>query len=227
MPAIEKSHAPKKGVVVVLHGLLRTNQHMSKLANALEEDGWAVYNLNYPTREGTLAQLLSIVRQQFIEKGLLNLPDVNLVGYSLGGLIVRGLVNNTPELSVGRVVLLAPPNDGSEVADFHKNNPLFKWLFGPVGQQLTTHNEELNEILGPDLNIPEVGIIAGCQTIDPLHSTLFEGPHDGKVSVFSTFLPGAKEHIVLPANHTFFPQTTEVIQETLHFLNEGRFSVKT
>jgi hypothetical protein len=215
---------PSKATVVMLHGLLRSRQHMNKLAQALTKDGYRVINVDYPTRTAPLEELIDIVWAKLEQAGVDKAPKLDMVGYSLGALIARGLIHQHQDLPIDRVVLLAPPNDGSEVADFHQDNPLYQWIAGPVGQQLTTGNPMLSQILGESLDNVYVGIIAGSQTIDPLHSHLFPGPHDGKVSVFSTLLPGAKDHIVVEANHTFFPQTEAVIEQTRFFLEHGYFN---
>ena len=225
MPNLQKP-APSKGTVVLLHGLLRSSGQMNKIAKALEADDYRVINIDYPTRVGPIQNLIEIVWDKCTDEGIDYEAPTHFVGYSLGALIVRGLVSHhSDEMNFGRLVLLAPPNGGSEVADFHKNNPLYKWIAGPVGEQLTiAKNPILNLVLGDSLAGYEAGIIAGSQTLDPLHSGLLPEPHDGKVSVLSTLLDGVSDHIVLEANHTFFPQTNVVIIQTQHFLNHGRFT---
>ncbi len=225
MPKLEPKPAPK-GSVVLLHGLLRSSAQMNKIERALAQDNWQVINIDYPTRVGPIEHLIDIVMDKCHEQGVDADTITHFVGYSLGALIVRGLITHYPEdFDVGRIVLLAPPNGGSEVADFHKNNPLYKWITGPVGEQLTTsENTVLNLMLGDSLNGYEAGVIAGSQTLDPLHAPLLPAPHDGKVSVSSTHLEGIQDHIVLEANHTFFPQTKAVIEQTQHFLNHGHFT---
>ncbi|MBC2802205.1 lipase [Rhizobium ruizarguesonis] len=114
--------------------------------------------------------------------------------------------------------------NGSQIADFLKNWPLYRKVYGPAGQQLITDQAAMTELFGTvDY---ELGIIAGNRTIDPVSSLIIglRVPNDGKVSVESTRLDGASAHIVIPANHTFLPVNKVMWSQTLSFLQHGRFT---
>ncbi|GHM58930.1 MAG: hypothetical protein sL5_10220 [Candidatus Mesenet longicola] len=146
---------------------------------------------------------------------------VHFVGYSMGGLLIRAYFKKYKPDKLGRVVMIGTPNHGSEVADFLKNFMLYKKLYGPAGQQLITNQDGFKEIFAnTDF---ELGIIAGNKSIDPISSKLINKPNDGKVSVDSTKLEGAKDHIVLPCNHTFFPSNKQMFKQVLSFLKFGKF----
>jgi len=139
----------------------------------------------------------------------------------MGGLLALDIaLRHRPE-NLGRVVQLAAPNHGSEVADFLKDNPIYMSIYGPAGGQLTTDRQAPSPASGAfDFDL---GIVAGDSTIDPLSSWLIDGADDGRVSVESTRHPAAVDHITVAASHTFFPSNDTVIQQTAHFLMFGAF----
>ena len=144
-----------------------------------------------------------------------------MVGYSMGGIVIRALLNKHRPDNLGRVVQLASPNKGSEVADFVKTNWLYEKIYGPAGQQLTTDQTGLRNLLGKvDY---ELGVVAGNASIDPVSSAIIPGDDDGKVSVESTRVSGMKDHVIVSATHTFFPGNKTVQRQALAFLRNGRF----
>ena len=228
----EASESNNKGdFVVILHGIARSNKHMKKLAAYLEENGFEAINLNYPSTKYSIEDLMEIINKEIETKATENKP-IHFVGYSMGALMVRALINKYNYKNLGRVVQLAPPNGGSEVADFIKNFWFYKKFYGPAGQQLITDQSVVKNIFG-DVNY-ELGIIAGNFSIDPISSMIISRANakenikgnDGKVAVEKTKLEGMKDHIVVSASHTFFPSNKEVLRQTLYFLKNGSFARK-
>lgn len=211
----------KKGdYVVLLHGIARSSKHMEPLAKYLASQGYDTLNLDYPSTDYTLAILREKTQQQLAAK-LTESKPVHFVGYSMGGLLVRTLLHKHRPKNLGRVVLLATPNHGSEVADFLKENKLFQLVYGPAGQELITDQSQIASLFGPiDY---ELGVIAGNSTIDPISSLIIPGDDDGKVAISKTKLKGMKDHIVVNASHTFFPSNEDVKRQTLYFIEYGRF----
>lgn len=206
--------------VVLLHGILRTSACMSGMARFLEKNGYAVLNLDYPSTHLTIEELTEYLHQKLVT--LSAAEQINFVGYSMGGLLIRTYLHKYTLQNLGRVVMLGTPNHGSEAADFWKDNWLYKKFFGPAGQQLGTDQGELVNVLGK-VNY-ELGIIAGNCSIDPFSFYLLKDENDGKVKVSSTKLDGMKDHITLPVNHFFMPQSKVCWQQVLQFLNTGGFS---
>jgi len=213
-----KALASKKDYAVVLHGIARSSSHMKELVQYLSED-FEVINVDYPSTDYEIDKLADFVFDEKLAKIDKN-RKINFVGYSMGGLVVRALLNKHKYKNIGRVVFLATPNKGSEVADFLKNNWLYKKIYGPAGQQLTT-KQTIEKILG----IPyyEFGVIAGNFSIDPISSSLIDGENDGKVAVEKTKIDGMKDFVLVDASHTFFPSNKKVKVQTLAFLKNGQF----
>ncbi len=215
------SFASERGEqVVLLHGIFRSSSHMEDLEEVLKAKGFTVFNLDYPSTEFPLDQLASMVAKDVREKIDPSKP-VHFVGYSMGGIVTRIVLNKYRPDNLGRVVQLASPNGGSEVADFLKENWLYETFYGPAGQQLVTQGGGIEELMGK-VDYP-LGVVAGNFSIDPVSSHIIPGDDDGKVSVESTKVPGMKDHVVVYASHTFFPQNDTVHAQTLNFLRFGSF----
>ncbi len=123
---------------------------------------------------------------------------------------------------LGRLVLLAPPNKGSELVDTMKQIPGFDWVNGPAGVALSADIDSIpNTISDADA---EYGVIAGNLSLNPLYSSLIPGDDDGKVSVESTKFAAMTDHITLYVSHTFIMNSTEVTEQTIEFLQTGRFT---
>lgn len=209
--------------VLLLHGIARSPRHMQPLETALAQSGFDVMNVKYPSTEHSIEDLVDWFQQHVSDRIQATNTPVHVVGYSMGGLLARAWIHRYRPDRLGRVVQLAPPNQGSEVADFFKQNWLFRTFYGPAGQQLGTQ-VDLHKLLGPvDY---ELGVLAGNRSIDPFSSWLIPGADDGKVSVNSTRVFGMCDHRVLPVSHTFFPSNAEVQRQTLHFLLNGAFDVQ-
>ena len=206
--------------VVLLHGLARTKNSMKPLAKALGAEGYQVVNLGYPSRKYPVETLAAMA----IDPALKQCGEgkkINFVTHSLGGILVRQYLHNHTIPNLHRVVMLGPPNKGSDVVDKLGKVPGFHLLNGDAGEQLGTHPDSLPNTLGP-VNF-ELGVIAGTHTFNPFLSLLIKGKNDGKVAVENTKVEGMKDFKVMPVTHTFMMKNKKVIEQVLYFLKNGIF----
>ncbi len=208
--------------VVLLHGLGRTGVSMQVLGNALRKAGHATLTPTYGLYSAMPAILDYLEPRVAAFQKSFDGP-LHFVTHSLGGLIVRTLLTSRRPMGLGRVVMLAPPNCGSELADLVTMLGLSKPILGQVGSHLrTVRTPDVERALGQvDYDL---GIIAGDRPFDPVLTRLLPRPNDGKVTVAATKVAGMRDHIVLPVSHTLMVLHPQVSAQVVAYIGTGRFT---
>ena len=214
------SHVKAGESVVLLHGLARTDRSFSKMEAALVDAGYDVINFGYPSRSNDIESLAAEVIPNALSRAKAG-NEVHFVTLSMGGILIRQYLGKKPIENLGRVVMLGPPNKGSQVVDKLQDVPGFELINGPAGMQLGTGEMSVPSQLGP-ANF-EVGIVAGTRSINLILSIMLPSPDDGKVSVENTKLEGMSDHIELPVAHPFLMTNQRVIEQVIRFLKTGKF----
>ena len=222
--------------VVLIHGLNRSDLSFVVMQKILQRHGYKVVVQSYPSTEADLF----VLAEQTLPRAFdaCEADTVHIVAHSMWAILVRiwlaqdrldvpvdqaGLTGPAAQdrrVRLGRVVMLAPPNQGSEVVDVFGDMRFFSWLNGPASQQLGT--DGVAPVL-PQARYP-LGVIAGSRSVNPLFSALIPGRDDGAVSVAATALKGMTDHITLPVTHSFLMNNPLVLYQVLWFLREGAFA---
>jgi pimeloyl-ACP methyl ester carboxylesterase len=202
--------------IVVIHGLWMNGASMELLRRRLEPKGFEMHVFRYPSvREGLTANALRLADFVAAIPG----ERVHMLGHSLGGVLVRAMLDVARPIRPGRVVCLGSPFAGSQIAA-----RIARW---PAGTRLL--GKSIGELLArggyADWRPPlELGVVAGGVPIG--FGRLvggFREPSDGTVAVAETRVQGATDHIVLPVSHFSMLWSPLVLDQVLAFLADGRF----
>jgi pimeloyl-ACP methyl ester carboxylesterase len=208
--------------VVLLHGLNRSWRAMRPLAEALQEAGFATANIDYPSQSGSVEEIAPLAVGLGLNKcRATGATRIHFVTHSIGGILLRYQNEQSPIPDLGRVVMLGPPNQGSEIIDKTRDWPGFEMLTGDAGAELGTGSEGMPSKLGP-VNF-ELGVIAGTGTINVFASAMLPDPDDGKVSVASTQVEGMDDFLIVGSSHHYITRGDVVFRNTVAFLRTGKF----
>lgn len=225
-PSAPSAHLAKPGdVVILLHGLGRSAGMWSSMEKHLTESGLHPIALDYPSRKRPLEWLADSLLEPVLDSlEHAGVRRVHFVTQSMGAILLRSTLARHGHGNLGQAVMIAPPNQGSEVATFASRFGYGDWILGPNLKRLSKSNRGFFDSLGP-APIP-TGVIAGDRTWNLLNSLTIPGPDDGKVSVESTHLPGETDWTLVHENHTFLHSCQASKERALRFLTQGRFSVQ-
>jgi len=218
----EKPLLKSREHVILLHGMARTKGSMSKLEKYLTQNNYTVINTGYPSTSEPVEKIADKYLASMIDQCIKNKAEkIHIVTHSLGGIITRQYLQDHSLPAGSRIVMISPPNKGSELADMFRDWFVYKWLNGPAGQVLGTEAESLPNSLKPVKE--EIGVITGDCTWNPLYSWLIPGEDDGKVSVKRAKLLEMTDFLVVPSSHSFIMQYSETLKQVVFFLQNGAF----
>ena len=209
--------------VVLLHGMGRTSISMKRLENFLSERGYKVINVSYRSRRFSIDQLSEEYLAPLLAEKLTDKDrKVHFVTHSLGGIIVRQYMSTHKLENLGRVVMIGPPNHGSEIIDRLRANCVTRRFLGAAARQLGTRPDDLPAKLGP-VHF-DCAVIAGDRSLNPFLSAILPGANDGKVTVASARVEGMQDFLVVHGTHTWMMYKQTVLEQTLCFLQTGHFN---
>ena len=213
----------RNDTIVLLHGLGRTSLSMKRLEWHFAAQGHHVINRTYPSTRKTIESLADDWLDPLLAKEVSTTDTkIHFVTHSLGGIVLRQYLSTHELPNLGRVVMLAPPNQGSELADFLCQYSVLRWLIGPTLAQLGT-KESCRPRQREAVSFP-LGIIAGDHSPNPIFSRIIPGQADGKVAVARTRTEGMTDFLVLHQSHTWLMWRRSTLEQVNHFLIHGRFS---
>jgi len=209
--------------VVLLHGLNRSWRAMNKMAGALHDAGFSTVNVDYPSQAAPVEELAPMAVDLGVNQCRASgATRIDFVTHSLGGILLRYRQQQQPIPELDRVVMLGPPNQGSEVIDKTRHWPGAKIFSGEAGLELGTDKDSIPAQLGPVTF--ELGVIAGVGTINPWMSAMLPNEDDGKVTVESTKVKGMTDFMIVDSSHRYLMASDTVIRNTIEFLRFGHFS---
>ncbi len=208
-------------VVVLLHGLGRTSRSMKPLERFFSEKGFEVLNVDYPAKEKTIEELSEGLGAAIGPLCTDGDATLHFVTHSMGGVLLRYYMAHNACPALGRVVMLSPPNQGTELVDKLGGSRVFRMATGPSAQEMGTDPGSLPGRLGPVEF--ELGVIMGNRSINPIGSAIIPGQDDGIVGVESARVEGMRDFLLVPATHSFIMMNDDVVEQSHHFIETGSF----
>ena len=220
-------------LIMLVHGFNVNSSDMLYLKENLSDLGYEVMTVDLPTSFSSLEECTIRFEHQFYEikeklikqKGNKNeqAPKIHLVGHSMGGLIIRYFLSRNKVPNVGRVVLIATPNDGTKLADLLclVAPPITK-VYKPL-LDLKTPGPKISEPMScPSL---EIGLIYGTAN-NIVFGALLDKNNDGRVEETSAKLQdqGITDIIALPFGHKEIHYRKETAQYVFNFVSSGNFN---
>lgn len=219
-PRIRCAPNPDADAVILLHGLWRSVWAMEPMAKYLNQHGYHTINVPYPSFTKPMEEIMQVVHQAVTQHG--GKRTIHFVTHSLGGIVTRKLLNELTPQQTGRVVMLAPPNQGSEIVDWLARCSPMKFGLGPAGMQLSS-----SQINAPSLpEQTDTAIIMGKRSNIPFFRWLLDHDNDGIVSVERGKIDGMNEFHILDTDHTFIATDPRVMKKTVKFLQDGPSNAK-
>jgi len=198
--------------VILIHGQGRTPLSMSLLGCRLKRQGYPVHYFGYIVT----FQRFERITQRFVrtvQEKIKGQPYI-IVGHSLGAIITRAALPHLADHPPRHLVMLAPPNQCSWIAQKMRSNPIYRFLTWDCGRKLASQSfyEDL-----PQPTVPTT-MIAGTRGWPSAISPFGGEANDGVLAVSETRLAGAAEPVRIPATHPFIMNSKQVAKIVIEIL---------
>lgn len=207
----------RKHAVVLIHGLGRSAHSFNDMATTLKANGTSVVAFNYASTQGSIEQHAQALNR--IVEGFDGVERVSFVTHSLGGIVLRKALALSPAwqrtMKQGPSVLLAAPNQGSQIANLLADYAAARWIFGPVLGELADA-KCIKQLPSPK----SFATVAGTRNL----LWFFDDESDGLVREPETQLGGATKHKRVSTTHTFIMDDPSVIKFTTNYIAGNDFS---
>ncbi|HUF61789.1 MAG TPA: alpha/beta fold hydrolase [Verrucomicrobiales bacterium] len=208
--------------VVIVHGLLSRPRSMRSAENYLHQLGYHTINIRYPSTRATLEEAAQDYLAPAVAAHCKDVTrKVHFVAHSMGSLAVRHFLTGWNHARLGRVILLAAPNQGAPLVDTFGDWPLIDWICGPGTLSLGTSPDSFPKLLPAPCY--ETGVIMGARSQLPFFAPFFEGPNDGILPVETGRVPGISDFLVVDASHGHIRHSVEVHYQIAFFLARAKF----
>jgi hypothetical protein len=209
-------------VVVGIHGFLGNKKSYKSISRSFAYEGFKMYSFEYNSFQGNLrshghdlAVYLCCVAQQ--NPG----QEINFVTQSLGAIILRAALNDPAcpeEAKKGRAVMIAPPNQGTELArTFDEVGEAYRCLGFELAYELTNYTYEDIRAIGYFPEEMEILIIAGSKG----SSFWTNETNDGLITISETAIDHTFYFQTYPVSHTRILAYTPAIRLAQRFICSG------
>ncbi len=216
-----KAGGGKERWVFLVHGVLRSASSMGKIEAALRERGFFTHNFNYDSRHEPMKAVTKRLHREIGKVMGRDVESVSFVTHSFGTIVVRYYLAHHRVKKIGRFVMIAPPNKGSEWARILGKLPLYRWAMGIAGEKVQDVEKTIPKIMAPPPC--EFGVIAGGSGTWFGINPLLKGDDDGTITVDETKLEGMKDFIQVKGQHSMLLMQQKVVDNVIAFLEGGTF----
>jgi uncharacterized alpha/beta hydrolase family protein len=208
--------------VYLIHGYGGLGIELKEIQKAINKKGFVSEIYSYPSLVKDVDSIGNILFNKIQKE---NFDTVLFVTHSLGALVVRSMYEHLDSLTsfpfIHRIVMIAPPNNGSPVADFFAQFSFVKHIIGPNINNITT-----NPLTGAGkYPIPtcEVGLIAGSFGGKKGYNIFVKGDNDGVLIPEQTKMGIEKDVVFVKSGHIELLFNKKVKEYVISFLIFGAF----
>jgi pimeloyl-ACP methyl ester carboxylesterase len=205
-------------VIVIVHGLGNNANTMRSITKYLNENSLPTIAITYPSTEARLEECAGYLNE--VLQSMDQVERFHLVGFSMGGLVIRSWLKHHDDPRLDRIVFIGSPHYGAELADRLLTSQAFTSLLGPGAMQLRSDSDAGSGAL-PVPN-QEFAVIAGAAGTTMGMNPLIPGDDDGMVSLASAKLAGASDHVVVRNLHALLPFDKRVHAAARRFIETGK-----